>query len=116
MALIFVASPYRGETEVDTALNVQLAREACRFVLNLGKTPVAAHLLYPRFLDDKSDDDREKGIQCGLDILNRCDELWFFTRDGQLTEGMRTEGELAKQNEIPIRMLVYKEGGFVTAL
>lgn len=53
-----------------------------------GYLPIAPHLLFPQFLDDEKEEERQAGIQMGLDLLLYCDEVWVF---GGITEGMLTE-------------------------
>ena len=60
MKLIYVASPYAGDVERNTAF----AKKACRHVLEQGHAFFAPHLLYPQLLDDTDPQER----QAGLDI------------------------------------------------
>ena len=41
--LIYIASPYAGDIETNTAF----AKKACRYAIHQGHTPIAVHLLYP---------------------------------------------------------------------
>lgn len=88
--LVFISSPYRG----NIAENTRKAKEYCMLAIKQGHTPFAPHLLYPGIVDDDA-----TGILLGLDVLERCDELWQF---GKCTEGMKIEGQYALLNGIPI--------------
>lgn len=46
--LIYIASPYAGDIETNTAF----AKKACWYAIHQGHTPIAVHLLYPQMLDD----------------------------------------------------------------
>ncbi len=96
--LIYVYSPYRGNTETNT----QNARRYCRLVMEQGGIPFAPHLLFTQFLDDAIPKERERGLRMGTQMLGLCDELWAF---GEPSEGMRMEIEQAGRLGIPVRRL-----------
>ena len=64
-----------------------------------GVIPIAPHLYFSSYLDDRIPEERAAGMEMGLQILKRCDELWVF---GTPTEGMKAEIKLAKNLNIPI--------------
>lgn len=97
MKLVFICSPYRGEIEI----NISKAKRYCYFSFTQGVVPYAPHLHNTQFLDDEAPDERKAGIQLGLEILKRADELWCFGRE--LTDGMRAELRYAIENDIPIK-------------
>ena len=93
MKLIYVASPYAGDVEK----NVEYAKQACRTVMESGHAFFAPHLLYPSVLDDLVPEERQAGIEMGLTLLYRCDELWAFgptvsRRSGRRHTAQRTTG------------------------
>ena len=57
--LIYIASPYAGDIETNTAF----AKKACRYAIHQGHTPIAVHLLYPQMLDDAEPTEREIGLR-----------------------------------------------------
>ena len=63
--LIFVCSPYRGDTET----NVQNARRYCRLVVEQGGIPFAPHLLFTQFLDEDKVAERRRGLWMGMEML-----------------------------------------------
>lgn len=81
---VFICSPFRGDTKENTKRAAGYSRMACR----QGYLPVDPHLRFPQFSDEGKEDERELGIQMGLDLLSCCDEVWVF--DG-VTEGMLSE-------------------------
>jgi len=97
MKLVFICSPYRGDTEANTVR----ARRYCYFAHTQGVAPVAPHLHNPQFLDENLPDERQAGIKIGLEYLRRADELWCF--GDRLTEGMETELQEARQLKLPIQ-------------
>ena len=59
--LIYIASPYAGDIEANTAF----AKKACRYAIRQGHTPIAVHLFYPQMLDDGDPVERETGLRLG---------------------------------------------------
>ena len=97
--LVYLASPYAGDVEG----NVAFAKAACRYAAVSGCTPVAVHLMYPRFLDDRVPKERELGTRMGLRVLAVCDEIWLCGE--RLSAGMQAEKEEAKRLGIPIKVI-----------
>jgi hypothetical protein len=97
MKFICVASPYAG----DVKKNIAFAKQACRYVMEQGHAFFAPHLLYPQLLDDANPQERQSGIDMGLAILSRCDELWVC--GDRISPGMAQEIEQAKTLGIPIQ-------------
>ena len=92
--LIYIASPYAGDIETNTAF----AKKACRYAIHQGHTPIAVHLLYPQMLDDAEPTEREIGLRLGHRVLEVCDEL-------RLGIPIRQMGELEiKQEALPAEM------------
>ena len=103
MKLIYVASPYAGDVE----RNVEYAKQACRTVMESGHAFFAPHLLYPAILDDAVPAERQQGLDMGLTMLERCDELWAF--GPYISAGMRAEMAAAADLGIPIRQMEIAE-------
>ena len=95
--LVYIASPYAGETED----NISRAKEYCRFAVSKGVIPLAPHLLYPQFMDDDDEDQRILGLRFALALLCRCDELWVFGE--RVSAGMAKEIEKAEKRGMRIR-------------
>ena len=99
--LIYVCSPLRGNIRK----NLKAAAGYCKQVVEKGFTPYCPHLFYSAFLDDTHTEDREAGIQMGLDFIRermdtRTDELWVF--GPKVSEGMVGEILTAQKVDIPI--------------
>ena len=84
--MIYICSPYAGNTEENTAF----ARQACGYATRQEAVPLAPHLLYPQILNDTVLEERETGIRLGLEILERCEELWIC--GDRMSAGMKREG------------------------
>lgn len=112
--LVYICSPLRGNIE----FNQEKCREYCRFACNLGMIPFAPHIFYTQFLRDDIESERNIGIECGLEVLKRCDELWaFVTDENDITEGMIQEIEFAEDNDILVhyfypndKAIIWKKG------
>ena len=95
--IVYICSPLRG----DIVRNQNKALGYCRFVISKGFIPMSTHLIFPQFMDDCDEKDREKTMEMCLEILSRCDELWCFGE--KFSEGMAREMDFAKKYKIKIR-------------
>lgn len=93
----YIVSKYAG----DTVENIKNARRFCRFAVKQGYMPLASHLLYPQFLNDKNPYERELGTTFGLMLLASCKETWVFGTEH--SPGMVTEIAEAKRLDKTIR-------------
>lgn len=94
---VYVVSRYAGDIEN----NVLSAIRYCKFVITQGKMPIAAHLLYPKIVDDNVPAEREIGTMFGIALLEMCDEVWCFGKE--LSSGMEREIKEAKRLGKPIK-------------
>ena len=97
LPLVYIASPFAGDTE----RNTERARGYCRLAVSKGYIPLAPHLLYPQFMDDEDKKQRELGLRFALTLLGKCDELWVFGE--RISHGMAQEIAKAKKRNMPIR-------------
>jgi len=102
MNLVYIASPFAGDVEN----NIKKARAYCKYTAVCGYVPIAPHLLFPQFLDDNSLQEREKGIEMGLELLKHCEEVWVF--GSVVTDGMKKEIDMATKLGMPI---TYRDWG-----
>ena len=89
--LVYIASAYAGDVEG----NVAFAKAACRYAAAQGCTPVAVHLMYPQFLDDRVPKEREEGLKVGRRVLAACEEIWLCGE--RMSAGMKAEEAEAKR-------------------
>ena len=95
--LVYIASPFAGDTE----RNTERARGYCRLAVSKGCIPLAPHLLYPQFMDDGDLRQRELGLFFATVLLGKCDELWVFGE--RISDGMSREIAKARKRGLPIR-------------
>ncbi len=95
--LVFICSPYAGDIKTNTAN----ARRYSAFAVKKNYIPLAPHLLFPQFMDDKNPAERSLGIFFGMVLMSKCAELWVF--GATVTAGMSVEIEKAKRRNIPVR-------------
>lgn len=107
--MIYVCSPCRP-TAADPALraiqkasNIALAKKAGKKIAKDCAIPIIPHLYFTQLLDDETPEEREIGMELGLDMLSISDELWVVT-DDLISDGMMAEIEVAAILDIPIRM------------
>ena len=95
--LIYICSPFRGETEI----NVNNARKYSKFAVQNGYIPLAPHLLYPQFMNDDVPSERKLAMRFNYVLLGLCKELWVF--GDVISEGMAYEIGIAKKRFMKIR-------------
>lgn len=95
--LVYICSLYSG----DIAKNIENARRYCRFAIVKNYIPIAPHLLFPQFLNDYNETERELGIFFGNVLMSHCAEVWVF--GDRISKGMGAEIERAKRKNYKIR-------------
>ncbi len=95
--IVFICSPYAD----DPLNNERRAIRYCRFAVWKGCIPIAPHIYFTRFLDDRSPDDRALGLFMGHVMLTKCVEMWVF--GDRITYGMECEIAKAEERSMPIR-------------
>lgn len=98
---VFICSPFRGDMEGNARKASVYSRMACE----QGYLPIAPHLLFPQFLNEGIEAERQLGISMGMELLLDCEEVWVF---GETTEGMQAEIAFATEQGKKIRFM---EGG-----
>lgn len=104
--LVYVCSPYRGETE----RNIGYAQELTRLVLDNGFVPVTPHLYLTQVVCEEVPQERELGMAAGRELLKQCEYILVGSRYG-LSDGMLGEIELAMKMEK--KELAPEKGGLV---
>lgn len=95
--LVFICSPYAGDTE----RNIENARRYCRFAVSKHAIPFAPHLLFPQFMEDDDKEQRNLGLLFGMVFMCKCLEMWVFGKN--ITKGMSVEIEKAQQRGLKLR-------------
>ena len=93
--LVYICSPYAGDVET----NVKAARRYSRFAMKSGCIPIAPHLLFPQFMNDRKE--RELAMFFGKVLMSKCAELWVF--GDTISTGMNAEIARAKRKQYRIR-------------
>lgn len=92
----YVCSRYRGDVEANT----QRAKDYCKKVFEAGYTPIAPHLYFPQFLNENKPEERSAGLEMAASMIPICHTLVIC--DEEISEGMKSEIELAKKLQIPV--------------
>lgn len=97
---IFVVSRYAGDTEK----NIEFARKVCAWLVTMqGAVPIAPHLLFPQFMNDEDEVERDIGIDMGHVLMEYCDSVLVALRyNEEYSPGMKADVEYAAQLGIPI--------------
>lgn len=95
--LVYICSPYSGDTEHNT----EMAKKYSRFALEQHCIPFAPHLLFPQFMDDNDPKERETALFMNLVLMSKCAELWVF--GDVISKGMKAEIDRAKRKHMKIR-------------
>lgn len=95
--VVYVCSPYSGDIEA----NVRKARRYCRYAADQGCIPLAPHLLFPQFLDEKTE--RNLALFMGIALLSKCAALWIFGES--ISQGMEVEIRYAQKKGKPIKYI-----------
>jgi hypothetical protein len=66
-------------------------------------TPIAAHLLFPKFMSEDGGISRDAAMAYCLNLMSACDEVWVCSNN--ITEGMRREIEFASTWGLPVVFL-----------
>lgn len=97
--LVYICSPLKGNIE----RNIVKANLYSRYAYEKGCLPLASHVIFTQFLDDKKPKERTDGMEMGKQLLEMCSEIWVF--GSKISEGMKAEIELAKEMDITIRYI-----------
>lgn len=93
---------YAGDIEN----NVANAKKYSRFAVENNAIQVTPHLLYPQFMDDSNEQEREKAMHFNYVLLGKCTELWVF--GGVVSRGMAREINVAKKRRMKIRWFTWE--------
>jgi len=77
------------------------ARRYSRFAVEKGYLPITPHLLYPQFLNDALQSERDLGMFFGIVLMSKCSEVWVFGE--KISAGMKTEISRAEFKGYPVR-------------
>ena len=95
--IVYICSPYAGDVEK----NVEAAQRYSRFAVDKGYIPIAPHLLFPQFLNDRNPKERQLGLFFGDALMSKCSEVWVF--GDRISAGMEAEIKRAKWKNYRLR-------------
>jgi len=95
--LVYICSPFSGDVEN----NNKRTRAFCRFALDNGNIPLAPHLMFPQFMDDTNEQERDLAIFMNIILMGKCQEVWVL--GDVISRGMSIEIEKAKKRRQPVR-------------
>ena len=100
LPLVYICSPYSGDVDGNT----EKARRYCRFAVDQGAIPLAAHLLLPQFMSET----RERDLALFMDmvLMGKCEQVWVFGE--KISSGMAAEIAKAKKKNMTIRYFTEK--------
>ena len=101
--LLYVCSPYRG----DTKRNKEYARKLTRAALDNGFIPVTVHLYLTEATDDTNPEERVRGMAAGMKILENCKYILVGDRYG-ISERMKAELTFAA---VKGKIMLYEKDG-----
>ena len=88
--IVYICSRHKPKNKAEERRNFEVACDMSRRALEAGITPIAPHLMYPRFMDDRDRDERRVSLLAGLELLGVCDEVWYCGDYG-ISDGMKQE-------------------------
>ncbi|MEA5032124.1 MAG: DUF4406 domain-containing protein [Sphaerochaeta sp.] len=95
--MVYICSLYAGNIEE----NVYRTRHYCCFAVEEEYLPITPHLLYPQFLDDGLQSERDLGMFFGIVLMSKCSEVWVFGE--RISNGMKIEIDIAKCKGYKVR-------------
>lgn len=101
MKMVYIASPLRG----DYNTNIKNAVEYCRLAGEQGVLPLAPHIIFSQWCNDTIPQLRKQGLQFGLALLERSDELWVMGTE--FSQGMQGEVAFALEHKIPVFFITH---------
>ena len=95
--IVYICSPYAGDVEK----SVEAAQRYSRFAVDKGYIPIAPHLLFPQFLNDRNPKERQLGLFFGNALMSKCSEVWVF--GSRISAGMEDEIKRARWKNYRLR-------------
>ena len=90
--IAYIIHPFRNDKENNEKNMKFIAAVAVRS----GTVPIATALYFPHFLNEEDEAERLEGIDCGLTLMECCDEVWLFgfniSEGTGLCKGIETSG------------------------
>lgn len=94
-SLAYICAPYRPisddpeKAKEELKENIRRQAVACRTASAFGRIPIAPALYFARFLRDSVEQERNEGLELGLECIKYCKDL--IVVGNRISEGMRAE-------------------------
>ena len=75
--IVYICSPFSGDTET----NLENARRYSRFAVEQGYLPITPHLLFPQFMDDSVEAERNLAMRMNIILLTTGLSATAFQRE-----------------------------------
>ena len=100
--LIFICHRWRNDPAQPELDFAQMTKDVTReLALGGDVIPISTGVHYNMMLDDNDPHERARGIDCGIEVLKRCDAMWVYRQHG-LSEGMLKEITFCESHGIKI--------------
>lgn len=90
MKKVYICSPYRAQSNEELIRNREYAKSLTRQAIKAGLAPITPHLYMSQCLDEDKPEERELGLNAGIELLIICNYVIAGIRYG-ISEGMRRE-------------------------
>jgi hypothetical protein len=100
---VILESPYGNADPVVVYGNVEYAKQCALDCLERGEAPIASHLLFTQFLDDKIPEHRAMGIEAGLAWVPVADAMVAYVDRG-ISNGMDAAMRHARRSGLPVEL------------
>lgn len=100
--IVYIAHPISGNAFVNCKKVVKIVEAINRNKPDI--VPFAPYIVDILALDNKKEEDKKRGMSNNFELLRRgfIDELWVF--GGVISEGMKQEIDVARENNIPVKI------------
>ncbi|MCC8067574.1 MAG: hypothetical protein LIO94_10835 [Clostridiales bacterium] len=94
-SLAYICAPYRptsddpDKAQAELKENIRRLGRACRTAAAFDRIPIAPALYFTRFLRDSVEQERNEGLELGLECIKYCKDL--IVVGNRISEGMRAE-------------------------
>jgi hypothetical protein len=107
LKVVYLAHPLGSVSREGTDANLKRAMRWYKYLTQFYPevAVVADWIVTCLVLDDRTPEDRVRGIAMNAAVLALCDEVWLC--GGRISQGMRDEADLATQTNIPVFSLVH---------
>lgn len=110
--VVYIAHPISGDVYNNCQKVVRIVEAINRKKPNV--QPFAPYIVDLLALNNKKEEDKELGMMNNLELIRRgfVDELWVF--GDKISKGMKQEIDIARENNIPVKIKDEKDYEYTT--